>query len=169
MGKKKDAKETKSKAAVVTPAEPPATKNPLGLPWHADYEHERLVVDKDYNMVGLMNTPELAELVASTVSAGDLDAKAEVTRLTALVGHYQHRSEMTPSERQSYLNETGAQSIQPENWYIEKVASPAKALRDAALDAAASLVLDGTPEDDDVVVALRAAVKKFNKAIPSWM
>ena len=143
--------------------------NPLGLPWYADYDHDRLVLNADHEMVGVMISPALAELVAVTVSAGDLDAKAEVTRLTALVGHYRRRGEMTPSERQSYLDEPGDRACQPEGWYIEKVVSPAKALRGAVRNAAASLVLDGAPEDDEVVVALREAVKKFDKALPGWM
>jgi len=143
---------------------PDAAANPHGLPWHVNPEEPRVVVNTSRRMVGAMDTEEQARLVAEAVSAGDVDARREVTRLTALVEHYRHRMRMTPSERQSYLGEDVDASIQPERHYDQTLAAPARAYRAAVRNALATTVLGGTAEE-----ALRAvdeATAEFERQNP---
>jgi hypothetical protein len=153
----------------VASANESAETNPLNTPWHADGEYERLVFDADDTLIGVMNTPEQAQAVAEAVSAGDIDARREVTRLTTLVGHYRGRNGMTPSERQHYFDESAEQSIQPERWYIDNVESPMKALAQAAKDALADLGRDPATADSDAASTLRDALATYCTAIPRWM
>lgn len=147
---------------------PATAENPLNLPWRVEYDYERIVLDANGSLIGTMNTAEQAQAVVEAVSAGDVDARREVTRLTALVGHYKHRMAMTPSTRQDVLGEGLEESIQPENWYIVNVERPAKNLRDSGVTALELLKAAGAAKDDPACVALREALEAFERDTPDW-
>jgi hypothetical protein len=152
--------------AASTPASEP--ENPHRLPWYVDYEEPRLIRNCDRVLIGTMDSPAAAELAVEAASAGDVDARRAVTRLTQTIEHYRHRGRMSPSERQHYLEETWEQSIQPERYYMDTREAPASALLTALENALAGRKHLGECAVD-FEAEVEQAVAAFKASAPRWL
>ena len=145
--------------------------NPDRLPWRINYEAPRVIVNCDGEMIGALDTPEASLLAVESANAGDVDARREVTRLRQMITDYRNRSRMSPSERQSYLDETYEQSIQPERYYMDTREQPIKDLTEALYGILVEYQVSGekSPAADAVVAQARAALKTFDQSARRWM